>query len=153
MPQILTKFFGEMDCEPGSVYSFPMGLPGFEEQHSFCFLTIPSAEPLLFLQSLTLRNLCFILLPILVVNPHYKLELTPDELSELGLPAGRTPVIGQDVLCAAIVCCGHGESPTANLMAPVVVNLHTKVGVQVLHADSACSHRHALTFEEAVLPC
>jgi len=153
MSQILTKFFGKIDCESDGVYSFPSGLPGFEEQQSFFFLTVPGSEPLLFLQSLTTRNLCFILLPILVVNPNYRLELTLEELSELQLPRDRTPVIGEDVLCAAIVCSGHGESPTANLMAPVVVNLQNKTGMQVIHGESGYSHRHALRFEEAVSPC
>jgi flagellar assembly factor FliW len=153
MPQIPTKFFGEIDCDPGSVYSFPSGLPGFEEQNSFFFLTTPAVKPLLFLQSLTTRNLCFILLPILVVNPHFRLELSSEELSELGLAQDSRPVIGEDILCAAIVCSGNGESPTANLMAPVVVNLRTKIGMQLIHGESGYSHQHALLFKEAMLPC
>jgi flagellar assembly factor FliW len=151
MPQILTKFFGEIDCEADGIYSFPFGLPGFEDQHSFFFMTKPGSEPLLFLQSLATRNLCFILLPILVVNPHFQLELTPEELSELQLPQDRRPVIGKDVLCAVIVCSGHGESPTANLMAPVVVNLQARIGMQVIHGESGYSHRQPLCFEESVL--
>ncbi len=153
MPQIPTKFFGELDCDPDSIYSFPSGLPGFEEQHSFFFLTTPAVKPLLFLQSLTTRNLCFILLPILVVNPDFKLELTPEELSELGLEHDSRPVIGEDILCAAIVCSGNGEAPTANLMAPVVVNLRTKTGMQLIHGESGYSHQHSLLLKEAMSSC
>jgi flagellar assembly factor FliW len=153
MPQIPTKFFGDIECDPESVYSFPSGLPGFEEQHSFFFVTTPAVKPLLFLQSLTTRNLCFILLPILVVNPHFKLELSPEESSELGLAQDSEPVIGEDILCAAIVCSGNGESPTANLMAPVVVNLRMKTGMQLIHGESGYSHQHSLLFKEAMLPC
>lgn len=153
MSRIPTKFFGECDCEAGALFSFPSGLPGFEDQRSFFFLKIPGAEPLLFLQSVSTRNLCFILLPILVVDPHYDLELAPDELSDLQLPLGRTPVIGRDILCAATICLGDGDAPRANLMAPIVVNLQAKIGMQVIHGESGYSHRHPLLFEVAPLPC
>ena len=153
MPSIPTKFFGELDCDVDSLYSFPSGLPGFERHRSFFFLKVPGTEPLMLLQSALSANLCFVLLPVLVVDQNYDLRLTPDELSELELPLDRTPVIGRDVLCAAMVCSGDEETPTANLMSPVVVNLHTKVGMQVIHGDSGYSHRHPLHFGEAVLSC
>ena len=91
MPRISTRFFGERDCEPHALYSFPEGLPGFEDQRLFCFLTIPDAEPLAFLQSASLKNLCFILLPILVVDPGYQLDLAPQDLTDLLLPVDRQP--------------------------------------------------------------
>ena len=153
MSRILTKFFGECDCDADALFSFPAGLPGFEEQRSFFFLTIAGSEPLLFLQSASTRSLCFILLPILVVNPGYKLDLAPTDLSDLQLPLDRRPVIGQDVLCGALVCSGDGEAPTVNMMAPVVVNLKARIGMQVIHSESGYSHRQPLRFEEPALAC
>lgn len=153
MPRILTKFFGECDCEPTALFSFPAGLPGFEDQTSFFFLTIPGSEPLLFLQSASMRDLCFILLPVRVVDSDYRLEMTAEELSELGFSPGQKPAIGPDVLCAAIVSSGNGEAPTANLMAPVVVSLSAKIGIQAIHGESGYSHRHPLPLEEAILAC
>jgi len=153
MPKIPTKFFGELDCDADAIYSFPSGLPGFETHRSFFFLKIPGTEPLMLLQSALSANLCFVLLPVLVIDQDYDLRLTPDELSELGLPRDRHPVIGRDILCAALVCSSNEEAPTANLMAPVVVNLQTKVGMQVIHGDSGYSHRHSLHSREAVLSC
>ena len=47
MLRIPTKFFGDRECDADSIYTFPAGLPGFEDQHSFCFLTMPGAEPLI----------------------------------------------------------------------------------------------------------
>src|SRR6185312_2210575 len=123
MLRIATKFFGERDCDADSIYTFPAGLPGFEDQHSFCFLTVPGSEPLLFMQSTTTQNLCFVMLPILVVDPDYPVALSEDELAMLDLPAGRMPKIGRDILCAALVCSEAGARHTVNLMAPIVVNL------------------------------
>jgi flagellar assembly factor FliW len=148
-----TRFFGSVDYEPDSVFHFPSGIPGFEDQRDFVFLQVPQSEPLMFLQSLASRSLCFVLLPILVADPHYRLNLTPEELFELGLPDDREPAIGEDILCAALICVAQGEVPTGNLMAPVVVNLKKNIGAQVIHGDSGYSHRQPILFEENALSC
>lgn len=153
MPRIPTKFFGDRDCDSDSIYSFPSGLPGFEDQRSFCFLTIPASEPLLFMQSMSTRNLCFVLLPVLVADPDYRVALTDEEAAMLRLPANQTPVIGRDILCAVTVCSESGALPTVNLMAPIIVNLQEKTGLQVIHAESGYSHRHPLRLEEALVAC
>jgi flagellar assembly factor FliW len=151
--RIKTKFFGEMDYNPGTVFSFPSGVPGFEDHHEYLFLKIPHCEPLMFLQSLTCRTLCFVLLPIFAVDPDYRLDLAPEEFVELDLPLDLTPRIGDDILCAALICASPGEPPTANLMAPLVVNLKTRTGKQVICPDSGYSHRHPLRIREHVLSC
>jgi flagellar assembly factor FliW len=153
MLRIATKFFGDRDCDANSIYTFPAGLPGFEDQQSFCFLTVPGSEPLLFMQSTTTQNLCFVLLPILVVDPDYNIALTEEELSMLELPAGSRPRIGREILCAALVCSEGGAQPTVNLMSPIVVNLKTKAGLQVIHSESVYSHRHPLRLAEELVAC
>jgi flagellar assembly factor FliW len=154
MPRIPTKFLGEVDYAPDTVFTFPSGLPGFEEERAFLFLKIPDSEPLMFLQSLKNRNLCFALLPILTVAPDFRVELSPEELVELELPEHRQPALGKDVLLAALICAGNSEEvPCANLMSPVVVNLKTRVGLQVIHPESGYSHRHQIVFEALALAC
>jgi flagellar assembly factor FliW len=142
MPQIRTTYFGELDYTDGTVFHFPYGLPGFEHEHAFLFLKQPHTEPLLFLQSLGNPQLCFILLPILVIEENYKVNLDAEDPAALHFPPGRQPRIGEDILCAAIV--STGEEPTANLMAPVVVNLKEQIGLQAIQADSPYSHRHPI---------
>jgi flagellar assembly factor FliW len=152
MPQVRTAYFGELDYNEGTVFHFPYGLPGFEQEREFLFLTRPHTEPLLFLQSLGNPRLCFILLPILVVDPNYSVTLDADEMAALRLAPGRQPRIGEDILCAAIVRTG-GDDPAANLLAPVVVNLKEQIGMQVIQADSTYSHRHPIPFGKETVPC
>ena len=155
MPQIRTAYFGELDYTDGTVFHFPYGLPGFEHEHAFLFLKQPHIEPLLFLQSLSNSRLCFILLPILVLDANYTVNLEADDLAALHLPPGRQPRIGEDILCAAIVntCAGEGAPATANLMAPVVVNIKEQIGMQVIQAGSSYSHRHPIPVEREMAPC
>ena len=153
MPIVRTAYFGELDYSDGTVFHFPGGLPGFERERAFLFLKRPHTEPLLFLQSLGTPHLCFILLPILVVDANYKVSLDADDLAALQLASGRQPRIGEDILCAAIVRTGGGEEPTANLMAPVVVNLKAQIGMQVVHTGSPYSHRHPIPASKEAAPC
>jgi len=143
----MTKHIGELDYTEDSLLTFPSGLAGFESHRTFVFLRKPDAEPLVFMQSLDDRELCFILLPILVIDPAYKLDMSLDELEEIGLPLDRRPRIGDDVFCAALICAGLGAAPTANLLAPVVVNLGNRTGVQAIQSASGYSHQHPLLAE------
>lgn len=153
MSYVQTKFFGELEYQNEAVLRFPSGLPGFEDHRNFVFLKKPGLEPLMFLQSLLSRTLCFILLPVRAIDQAFQLDLTGDELREIGLATGRTPIIGEDILCAATICTGEGSVPTANLMAPIVVNLHNNVGIQVIHPETHYSYRHPLPPVDAHPPC
>jgi flagellar assembly factor FliW len=158
MPVILTKFFGECASDLGARFSFPAGLPGFEDQTSFFFLSMPGSEPLFFLQSVSRVDLCFVLLPVFVVDPAYCLQLTRDDLTLLQLPLDRQPLMGPELLCAAIISfgdgsAGEGEVPTANLLAPIVVNLAANIGMQAILSESGYSHRQPLQLVEAVPAC
>ena len=153
MPSVQTRFFGELEYQSKSLFRFPSGLPGFEDHRDFVFLKKPGLEPLMFLQSAETHSLCFILLPIRAIDENFKLELTCDEIGEIGLTSERPPVIGEDILCAAMICTGEGSAPTANLMAPVVVNLHNNIGIQVIHPEAHYSHRHPLLPADVPAPC
>jgi flagellar assembly factor FliW len=148
-----TKFLGDVEYTPDAIFSFPAGIPGFESHQEYLFLNIPEIAPLMFLQSVTSRNLCFVLLPILTVAPDFQLDLAVDELRQLGFAEHQRPVLGVDVLCATLISVGNKEVPYANLMAPLVVNLKTKIGLQVIHPESGYSLRHPITIEELAIAC
>jgi len=146
MARIQTKFFGEVDYSLDAVFKFPHGMPGFETEHAFLFLNQPATYPLMFMQSISRPELCFILLPVLAAYPQYKLRVSEEDLESLGLSAGRQPRIGKDILCAAMVCAGGAErpEPTVNLLAPILVNLKRQIGVQAIQTPSRYSYRHPL---------
>ena len=154
MPSIPTKCFQEMDYTDSSLFHFPCGLPGFERESSFVFISRPDTHPLLFMQSVLTPDLCFVLLPVLAVDPRYQLLLEEEALADLQLPPTRQPKIGEDILCAVIVCArGNQEAPTANLLAPIVVNLRNRIGAQVIQTQSGYSHRHPLVPQQELAPC
>jgi flagellar assembly factor FliW len=144
-----TRYFGPVDYDEQSVMLFPDGIPAFEQEQRFLALRQPINEPLVFLQSLANPNLCFATLPALSACPGYQLSMAPEDLDALGLEAGRQPAIGRDVLCLAILSLEENAPPTVNLLAPIVVNLHTLCGRQAIQTDSPYSHREVLPLREA----
>lgn len=148
MPLIETKNFGKISFEQDSELLFPGGLPGFDNRRRFVAVRFVESDPLIYLQSLEDPDLCFITMPILAVDPRYTLMVSGEDLEKLGLCRERQPSIGEDVLCLAVLSVRE-TGPTANLLAPVVVNLRNRTAVQAVAADSNYSHQFALMPEEA----
>jgi flagellar assembly factor FliW len=153
MSQINSRYFGKFDTREREVVNFPCGLPGFEEQTHYAALSIPGQEPILYLQSLTRAELCLITLPARVFRPDYELELNPEEREALGLPAGSNLRIGKDVACQVIVTVDQTREPSANLAAPLVINLANHLGMQVFQAGADYSFRHPLAEIPQLVKC
>jgi flagellar assembly factor FliW len=125
------------------VIHFPRGLPGFDHRRRFLPLAFSHTHPLIFLQSIEDPALCFITLPVLAADLSYRLDIAAEDLALIGLPRRPQPRIGEDILCVAVLSIRE-DGPTANLLAPIVVNLHNRTGVQAVSRNSGYSHRHPL---------
>jgi flagellar assembly factor FliW len=150
MPSFETKNFGVLSYESSSVLEFPGGLPGFEERRQFLVLQFADSKPLVFLQSIEDPGLCFITLPVLAVDPDYRLEVSRQDRELVGLPLASALRIGQDVLCLTVLSL-EKTGPTANLLAPLVVNISDLKAVQAIAPESNYSHRHALLPQETAI--
>lgn len=143
MPVFETKNLGRISYTPEAVVEFPRGLPGFESQRRFAVVQFADSVPLVFLQSLENAGLSFICLPVLAVDPQYRLEIGVEDLAGLGLPESVQPRIGEDVLCLAVLTL-KSSGPTANLLAPIVINLHNRTAMQPVMPEAGYSHQHEL---------
>jgi flagellar assembly factor FliW len=148
MPLIATKYFGAMPYHEELVFNFPDGLPSFDDEKSFVPIELPENAPLLFLQSLVRPSLCFLALPILAVDREYHIAISPEDLEALELDPDRQPELAREVLVLALVSLHDGFSATANLMAPIVVNVNTRRALQAIRRDSAYSHQQAISLQD-----
>jgi flagellar assembly factor FliW len=122
---------------------FPHGLPAFETQKYFRLIESPKREPLLFLESETNPELSFLMLPVALIDPEYQLALSAEDQEALGAgPKSR-------LRCLAVITAAENLPPTANLLAPVVVNLDSGRAVQAVRSDARYSHKHRLLPEGA----
>lgn len=153
MPRLSTVYFQELEYKNESVFDFPSGLPGFEDQIAFLFIEQPQSRPLVFMQSLLNPNLCFLALPVLSVEPEYRLNLSGEDLATLGFAPGATPAIGSEIGCFVLMTVTEEWPPTVNLMSPIVINLRARRGIQAIPAASEYPLRHPLVLEKEPAPC
>jgi flagellar assembly factor FliW len=152
MPISQTKFHGAIHYEPHQVLRVPEGLFGFPEEKEFLLLELPASRPLVFIQSVHSQNLCFLSLPAQIVDPAYKLSMRLQDMLALGYAEGALPIMGKDLLCLAILMVGDHRATTANLAAPLVVDIVAHRGVQVIVTE-AYSHRCLLSQQEVPAAC
>jgi len=148
MEVIDTKNFGAIPYLPEAVLEFPAGLPGFEQVRRFLPVRLPETEPLIFLQSLDRPEICFITLPAKAVDPDYRLEMTDADAERIGFKRARRTAAAPEPLCLAIVSVKEA-GPTANLLAPVVINPANNRAVQAIAPGSDYSWEHPLEPAEA----
>jgi flagellar assembly factor FliW len=153
MPRLVSQYFGELDYSTEAVFQFPEGVPAFEDQIAFVYLEQPQSHPLVFMQSLGNPGLCFITVPVFVVDAGYRLDLAPEDFASLELAPELAPQIGPDILCLALVTVSNGADPTVNLLSPIVLNLRNRRGRQVIQPSAGYSIRHPLLAREDLVPC
>jgi flagellar assembly factor FliW len=149
MPQCQTRYFGPLIYDETTVLEFPRGLPGFEQEHSFVAINQARTQPLVYLQSLATATLCFVALPVQLIDADYRLEMSEEDAASIGLEGGAAARIGGNVLCLALLSIRE-TGVTANLMAPLVISLATRKTVQAVSASGRYSHQHAVEAAEAV---
>jgi flagellar assembly factor FliW len=138
-----TKYFGRAECTESAVIKFPLGLPGFEHLTDFVCMEQPALRPLAYLQSLSERDTCFLTLPVRAIDPSYDVDINDVEACLLKLGSAAAS-IGRNIACLAILCTGSDRMATANLVAPVVINISERIGLQIIQTRSDYDYAHPL---------
>jgi flagellar assembly factor FliW len=115
----------------GEAVWVPHGLVGFPGLTRFR-LVVRGEEPFAVLESEEREGVRFPLIDPVLVRPDYGVDLTPDQLEELG--------IGESGDVRVFVIVTVPEAPkemTVNLRAPLVVGREAGVAMQVVAADEA----------------
>lgn len=121
------------------VIHFEHGLPGFLEEKQFVYQLENEDSPFGYLQSVTNEHLAFIVISPFMFFSDYAIDLPEETVSRLGI---ESP---EDVAIFSIVTL-HGElkAATANLLAPVVINLKNLKAEQVILEKTDYTTRHLL---------
>ena len=136
MPSLQTEQFGELEYSEDAALLFPRGLPGFEQVRRFVLLDNTEFAPMVHLQSLETGDLCFLALPVRSIDPAYETMLSGEDRDVLG----RGPTLD-----LALLSADSDGNLSANLLAPVVIDLATRRAVQAVRFDTRYSHQHMLS--------
>lgn len=119
--QIQTKFHGNIEIKPDQTWSFPKGIPGFEDEKQFALLSIEGNDIFQVLQSTQTPTIALI-----VANPYTLIE---DYSFDVDEPTINLLDINseQDVFILSVISLKEPfESSTINLQAPLIFQATTK---------------------------
>jgi flagellar assembly factor FliW len=118
--------FGTCAYRDSEVLMFPWGLPGFGSLRRFIALNLEGQEKFVWLQSLDDPSVALPTADPWQMFADYTPQLPPYATSSLDIQRPEDFV----TLCVVVVSPGATEM-TMNLLAPIVVNLRSRVGRQV----------------------
>jgi len=111
----------------GVILTFPKGLLGFEKLTSYRLVEPRDAYPLKFLQSVEAEDVSFICIDPVAVKKDYEVSLGDEEAQALDL---QSP--GDAMILTLVVVPEDPRQMTTNLAGPLVVNVKTLLGFQII---------------------
>ena len=124
---VASDVLGPLTVARAELLQFPQGLYGFPECRGW--VLIPTKrEGLFWLQSADDAPLAFLLVDPFTHFPGYAVDLSASDLTRVGTSEPSEIV----VLAVVTVGSRDGGPPTANLQGPVVLNMRTRQGFQLV---------------------
>lgn len=131
--------FGECTYAASEVISFPWGLPGFPKLHNWLALTVETQPNFVWLQSLDDTDVA---LP--ATDPFSLFENYDPKLPPYAVAALEIEHPGDFTLLGVVIVSEGAAEMSINLMAPIVINLRTRRGRQIMLENSSFSVREPL---------
>lgn len=144
MKTCTTTRFGVLSVNDEDVLHFPKGIPGFYDHHEW-ILAGEDVNPVKWLQSLSDGAIALPVMPPQAVLPDYNARIVSGDLEELAVedPGGLS------ILVVVSIPPDAPWNMTANLRAPIVVNVAKRLAKQVICANDEYSMR-AFVLSDAV---
>ena len=136
-----TTRMGTIEVDEGDILRFPDGLYGFEQEKEFALMPLDAKidSPMEWLQSLQSPGLAFVVTDPFHYMPDFNLILTDEEKRQIEVQPGHT------LSTRVIVTIPEDYvDMTANLVAPLVINLDRKMAKQYVLATTEYDTRHHL---------
>lgn len=133
---IETRLFGKIEISDKDILIFKEGIPGFEDFNKFVLLDIEDSK-LKCLQSVENKDVCLILINPFDYFLDYEIKLSTDDISKLKI------LKEQDVLVFNVLNIKE-DRITANMLAPIVINVINNLGMQIILQDSNYSIRQEI---------
>lgn len=136
---VKTGRFGQLTVGDDEKIRIPQGVLGFPEFTEFCLVDPADDTLILWLQSTQSPEIAFPLLEPKIFKPEYSARLSAAELRELKLEN-----INQSAVFSILTISDDVAQMTANLKAPLVINLKEQVAKQVVLQENEYSIKHPM---------
>lgn len=140
---IQTSRFGAVQLQSEDVIDFPEGILGFNDLRKFVLLDDPNDEIFAWLQSCEIPQVAFPVLEPELFSQSYQVSLTKHDLESLQLsPASE---LKPRIRSFSIITIPEDPTQmTANLKAPVVINIEKRLARQIVLQDNNLAIREPI---------
>lgn len=129
--RVIQSRIGKLTIAPERVLHFPRGLIGFEHEREFTLVQIREDSPFLILQSMNDPRL-----GLLVADPFSFIDSYDVVVGEPERKLLRIENIRQVLVMVTVtIPPGQPEETTLNLTGPVVINMQSRIGLQIPQVD------------------
>jgi flagellar assembly factor FliW len=133
------RAFAGLKLGPENIFSFPQGIPAFEDIHEFVFVMSPGTQPFIQMRALSELPLSFVCVDPFLIHKDYHPTIPESELATIEL---ENP---EDLLLLSIVkVSDDAQEFTANLRGPLAINMRTRRGRQVICSNDEYAVRHRM---------
>lgn len=124
---IETHRFGRVHINSDHIIAFHEGLLGFEHLKRYAIILCETTEPIQWLQAVDDPTVSLPIINPFLIKPDYELDVDDGELQSIGMPT-----VDEILIVNAMVLPEQIRNATVNLSAPVLINLRTKQGRQIV---------------------
>ncbi|PRR85240.1 flagellar assembly protein FliW [Clostridium luticellarii] len=140
--ELKTKYHGVRHYDEKDIITFKKGIPGLENLKKYIIFPAEENEMFYILQSIEDLAIGLILVSPFNVLRDYEFKLDENKGKDLGISSHEDILIMNTVTLSSKI-----ESITANLKAPLVININKKIGEQIILDNSDYPIKYPL-FEE-----
>jgi flagellar assembly factor FliW len=138
MLNVKTTRFGDVSVEEEQLIHFPEGLLGFPDQKDYLMMEHKPGSPFYWLQSVSVPELAFVMInPLLVKKDFLEALSASDRKFFVSEKEGDKAFFS-----LVTIPTGKVEEMTSNLLGPLVIDVRSRTGRQVILSNTGYSHRH-----------
>ena len=137
--EIMSRDFGKLEIDKSDIIAFNSGLPGFEDLEEFVLLPLAEESPFIIMQAVEDPDTAFVTVEPGNLIQNYEFEISDKTEEKLKIDS-----ISNLLILNIITLKENIKNSTANLSAPIVINLEEKLGQQVILDDQRYQVRYKI---------
>lgn len=137
-----TKYHGIREYREEDIITFKKGLPGFEDLKKYILFSVEENELFSILQSLEDETIGLVVVSPFNVIKEYELALGEELLKTLKIESESDVLVINTVTLNSKI-----ENITVNLKAPIIINIKTGLGEQIILDRDEYGIKHPLIKE------
>ena len=129
--EVVSTLLGHFTVPRSAIITLPEGLIGIPDRKRFVLLERENFLPFSYLQSLDQANFTLVVISPFLVRPGYEIKVDRSDFSDLGIQGPSD--------CTLLAIVSFAQDPqdmTVNLKAPILVNIHSHQGRQVIDQNT-----------------